>query len=208
MRLFAYYSIVFTTAVAGCAQFGGIEETVKDPEYGERDTPGSDDRHEGIRPSCSLMLAYIGEWAVARLDDTALLHGFVVVANQSDFTIDLTPLAVDYYGDTHTTVEVDVETEPWIEDGLRLTPGQQTGYVTASAMTILGELLSLPSVNMADNLLRIEIREWLAAADFERSVSAEITFTLNRLKIEMPMRFIPRDETRPLKGRYTCAFET
>ncbi len=195
-------------AVAGCAQILGIEETTHDPELGERDTPGPDDSGDApVRPSCPLLVAYIDQWEVARLDDTALLHGFAVVANQGDFVVNLASLAVDYYGDTHPKVEVDVSTEPWIEEGLRLASGEKVGFVTASAMTILGKLLSLSSENMTDNLLQIDIREWLAAAEQDRSVSAEIGFMVNQLGIEMPMRFTPGDETRPLNGAYACATE-
>ena len=205
MRRSAFLSVVLLATA--CAEIGGIEETRFDRDK----DPGQEDGEAVVRvkPTCPLLVAYVTEWEISRIDDTARLHAFVIATNQGDFSITLSSLAVEYLGDTHAEVEVEASGWSWNGDGsgFRLDTGAQVGLLAPSAKKTLSEMIELSSENTAENLLTIEICRWLAAAEDERTVSAEIVLTINGLQIGMPMRFVPGYETRPLYGAYACAVD-
>lgn len=194
--------------LGGCAQLLGIEDTAL--EHGDNEIPGVDvPGWIEMKPSCPLLFAYVNEWNISRFEDGALLKGFTVVENQGDSLV-LSDLRFGNIGDTDDTVEINIFVEPWVSegDGLPLRPGEQAGFLVPSARDVLGEILSLSvDDDTRDNLLQLEILTWRMAAQALRKVSAEIVFTSNSLRIEMPMRFIPGEETRPLRGKFACAYE-
>ena len=164
-----------------------------------------------LKPSCTLLVIYVNEWEINRIEDSEILQGFAVIANQSDAgtaPIDISNLFLDYIGDTHAIADIDALAEPWIGQGFALAAGEQVGLLTPSSESTLSALLPGLPFTRTENLTRLEISQWRSAADFDRTVSVELAFIAMDLRIQMQMRFKPGEETRPLAGAYACAVRT